>query len=102
MIFEYLKENLEDKIEDLKVGTTVYRVDDIDKEEFVYMNKVMEKSREKLKNFDTRINDLKNGWITKDTKSEIKALESEKKSLENWDNKVKPWMLKVLKHKGLI
>ena len=98
-IIKYLLENLD--MQDLKIGTTMYRVDDVDIDEFNYMSKIMEKERVRLKNYEQDIKNLKNGWLTQDTGKDIKSIEVGIKNINNWDNKVKPWMIKILKYKNL-
>jgi hypothetical protein len=101
---EYLKESTEqvDDIDipakDLKVANTIYRYDDIDKDEYEYMSKVVEKARLDISKTEEL---LKSRFIDKDTKGITQSLKANKLLVHNWDTKIKSWMEKVLKEKGI-
>jgi len=96
----YLKESFlpTDLLIGSKNNQTIYRADDIDEDEYEMMSKIMEKERNKIPQMEKS---LQNGWITNDTKKEMLALHGLKKKIKEWDDKIKPWMIEVLKSKGV-
>lgn len=92
----YLKENeeLEDLIIDNGNGNkTIYRVSDIDLDEFKFIEKMYNKEK------SIKVEPIR--WITKDTKKEQQVKKAREKFISNYEKKIKPWMIKVLNSKGI-
>jgi hypothetical protein len=89
---EYIKED------DLYVGPknnqVVYHEEDVDEEEYQFMKKRYEEAKKQIKKTEELI---KNRFIDKDSKKIKQSLEGDKKFVKNWETKIEPWMLEILK-----
>jgi hypothetical protein len=89
------------KIQDLiihrgGISKVVYKAEEVDKEEYDYMKKIVEKTK---KDVEKMKKELKTMFVSKEMEDIKKAINSGEQLVKDYNEKIEPWMSSILKNK---